>query len=184
MLLPGRSLTLVELGIAQEEGAVENSKDPAEGQQVKYADRAQQRPIKPRTEQQDTAVKPEQVTPQHQPPSFTWSSTCSLQVPSINHSSTSLARLPTAPIAGCLTWYYSLGRNGGVLPVQYTVHCLAAAAHPTQEPLQLDQAANETSQSQKNSMNNPWLPHAHRLYIGQAGMNPDPAQPDRSVPRH
>ena len=61
---------MVELGVAQEEGAVEDGQDPAERQQVKDADRAQQRPIKPGKEEQDTAVKTEQLTPQHKPPSF------------------------------------------------------------------------------------------------------------------
>lgn len=60
---PGKSLTLVKLGIAQEEGAVEDGQDPTEGQQVKDTDRAQQRPIKPGNKQQDTAVKTKQPTP-------------------------------------------------------------------------------------------------------------------------
>lgn len=153
--LPGRSLTLVELGVAQEEGAVENGQYPAEGQQVKDADRAQQCPIKPGKEQQDTAVTTEHLTPHTSPlpssgppPALSKDQTHQTQVHRLGQ-----VPLPSEPTAGCLTRHYSLGRDSGVLPVQYTVHRLAAAAHPAQEPLQLDQAANETSQSHKGPTN-------------------------------
>lgn len=81
-LFPSRPLTLVELGVAQEEGAVEDGQDPAEGQQVKDTDRAQQRSVKPGKEQQDTAVKTELFVPKRKLPSFT----CSLQVPNTSNA--------------------------------------------------------------------------------------------------